>query len=61
MPHHTTSYLYPKGGHTHAHTQTCILMICSFKKPGALAFGRHTCGLEVLLTTQESKTILPQT
>ena len=36
-------------------------MIYNFKKSGALAFGRHACGLEVLLTTQESKTILPQT
>ena len=36
-------------------------MICSFKKPGALAFGRQVCGLEVLSTTQECKTILPQT
>ena len=35
-------------------------MICSFKKPGAPAFGRHTSGLEVLLTTQEGKTILLQ-
>ena len=48
MPRHTTSYLYPKGGHTHAHMNmhTDDLQRINFKKPDTPAFGQHTSYLK---------------